>query len=130
MRYKRPDLKNANSILNSAKETMDFTLSLDINESSGSTIVRNIYECFRMLGDAILVKKGINSEDHILPIKEIASLKINSKRPISSIENLRNLRHNINYNGYKPNMFEVQDTISLAKECFYKAYEEIKKVLQ
>ena len=112
MRYKRPDLKNANSILNSAKETMDFTL------------------CFRMLGDAILVKKGINSEDHILPIKEIASLKINSKRPISSIENLRNLRHNINYNGYKPNMFEVQDTISLAKECFYKAYEEIKKVLQ
>src|SRR3989344_1573177 len=112
MRYKRPDLKNANSILNSAKETMDFTLSLDINESSGSTIARNIYECFRMLGDAILVKKGISSEDHLLPIREVAAVKINSERPIAAIETLRLLRHNINYYGYLPNVAEVRDAIS------------------
>ena len=126
MRYKRPDLKNALSIIESAKNTMDFTLTLEVNEQSAITISRNIYECFRMLGDALLVEKGIHSEDHLLPIREISTLNIKSNRPISAVENLRILRHNINYYGYNPNLLEVHDTISLAKECFYKAYEEIK----
>lgn len=129
MRYKRPDSKNALSIIESAKKTMDFTLTLDVNEQSATTITRNIYECFRMLGDAILVSKGIASEDHLLPIKEVSSLKIGSTRPIAAVENLRILRHNVNYYGYTPNNAEVQDAISLANECFYKAYQQIKKTI-
>ncbi len=129
MRYKRPDAKNALSLIESAKKTMYYTLILEVSDSSAVTITRNIYESFRMLGDALLVSKGISSEDHLLPIKEISTIKINSSRPIASIENLRILRHNINYYGYNPSLFEVQDAISLAKECFYKAYEYIKKGL-
>lgn len=125
MRYKRPDTKNALSIIESAKKTMDYTLTLEVNEQSAITITRNIYECFRMLGDAILVKKGISSEDHLLPIKEVSQLKIDSKRPIALVENLRILRHNVNYYGYNPNLAEVNDVLSLAKECFYKAYKKI-----
>ncbi len=130
MRYKRPDAKNALSILESAKKTMDFTLTLEVNEQSATTVTRNIYECFRMLGDALLVSKGITSEDHLLPIKRVSSVKIDSARPIASVENLRILRHNVNYYGYAPKNAEVEDVISLAKACFYKAYEQIKKELQ
>ncbi len=130
MRYKRADNKNALSIIESAKKTMDYTLTLEINEFSAVTISRNIYECFRMLGDAILVSKGINSEDHLLPIKEVSKLKINTNRPIAIIENLRILRHNINYYGYNPSINEVIDMFSLAKECFYPAYEKIKNDLK
>ena len=79
MRYKRVDNKNALSIIESAKKTMDYTLTLDVNEMSAVTISRNIYECFRMLVDAILVNKGISSEDHLLPIKEVSKLKIDTK---------------------------------------------------
>ena len=129
MRYKRPDRKNALSILESAKKTMGFTLTLKVNELSAITITRNIYECFRMLGDALLVSKGISSEDHLLPIKEVSKLRIDSSRPIASVENLRILRHNINYYGYNPPIPEVEDAISLAKTCFYKAYQQIKKGL-
>lgn len=106
---------------------MDYTLTLDINEVSATTITRNIYECFRMLGDAILVGKGIQSEDHIQPIKEITSLNITTDRPIGLVNNLRTLRHNVNYYGYNPKITEVNDAVSLAKACFYKAYEKIKK---
>ncbi len=130
MRYKVPDRKNALSIIESAKKTMDYTLTLKVDENSAVTITRNIYECFRALGDAILVSKGINSEDHVLPIREVSSLSIESTRPISLVENLRRLRHNINYYGYNPKIAEVSDTISLAKACFYKAYEKIKKGLK
>src|SRR3989338_5082819 len=104
MRYKRPDRKNALSIIQAAERDMKFTLSIPPTEDAGPTIIRNVYECFRMLGDALLVSKGMESEDHIAPIKELINLKVQTKRPINLIDNLRRLRHNINYYGYKPNL--------------------------
>jgi len=76
LRQKVPDRKNALSIAEAAKRDIDFTLSLDINERSGSTIVRNTYECFRMLGESLLIAKGIRSEDHVTPINELLSLEV------------------------------------------------------
>tara|TARA_Y100000310_G_C20642966_1_gene794979 strand:+ start:103 stop:492 length:390 start_codon:yes stop_codon:yes gene_type:complete len=127
MRSKRPDKKNALSLLDAAKNEIDFTYTLEINERSGPTIVRNIYEGFRMLGDAILVLKGIESKDHIAPIKELLKLNVDTTRPINLIDNLRKFRHNINYYGYMPTKSEVEDTISLAKACFKPLFEKIKK---
>ena len=118
IRYKRPDKKNALSIVNAAERDIKFTLTLDISEKSGSTIIRNVYESFRMLGDSLLVAKGIESEDHITPIKELLRLRVDTSRPINLIENLRQLRHNINYYGYSPKLIEVEDVISIAKSCF------------
>ena len=118
IRYKVPDKKNALSILEASKKDMNFTLSLKLSEKSGATIVRNIYECFRMLGDALLVAKGIKSQDHILPIQELLKMKVDTARPIYLIDNLRKLRHNINYYGYAPKLVEVEDVISLAEACF------------
>lgn len=127
MRHRRPDKKNAQSLLEAAKREMDFTLSIQPSEASASTIIRNIYECFRMLGDVLLLIKGIESEDHITPINELLSIKVETKRPILLIGSLRTLRHNINYNGYKPCIAELNDVLSIAKECFMPLYSEIKK---
>ena len=118
IRYKVPDKKNALSIIEASKKDMNFTLSLKSSEESGTTIVRNIYECFRMLGDALLVAKGIKSQEHIAPIQELLKLKVNTSRPIYLIDNLRKLRHNVNYYGYSPKLIEVEDVISLAESCF------------
>lgn len=118
MRYKRPDKKNALSIAQAAERDMKFTFSMELTEASATTIVRNIYECFRMLGDSLLVAEGIESEDHTTPIKELVKMKVETTRPISIIFNLKRLRHNINYYGYKPNLAEAEDAISTAKICF------------
>lgn len=126
MRYKRPDRKNAISIVEAAEREMKFTLSLAPTEESASTIVRNVYESFRMLGDALLVERGIKSEDHIMPVKELLKLKVNTNRPIQLIDNLRRLRHNINYYGYKPNLAEVKDVVSVAESCFKPILEAVK----
>ena len=130
MRYKRPDRKNALSIIKAAENDMIFTLSIKPTESSASTIVRNIYECFRMLGDALLVLEGIESEDHIAPIRELTKLKVNTLRPINLVDNLRRLRHNINYYGYKPNIAEVNDAISIAQTIFKPLLNIIKAKLK
>ena len=128
-RYKIPDKKNALSILDAAEREMKYTLSLNVTEEAGPTIIKNIYECFRMLGDAVLVSKGIESSDHILPINEILKIKVITKRPINLIDNLRRLRHNINYYGYKPSLIDINDTISIAESCFYPLLKEIKKLM-
>lgn len=130
IRYKRPDKKNALSIMESAEKDMRFTLSLKPSEESGSTIVRNIYECFRMLGDALLVAEGIESEDHVMPIRELLKLNVETSRPASIIDNLRRLRHNINYYGYIPKLIEVEDTLSIAKSCFDPLFKAVIKKIK
>ena len=119
MRYKKPDKKNALSIIEAAERDMKFTLNLKATDLSSTTIIRNIYECFRMLGDALLVSKGIDSKDHLAPINELLKLNVRTKRPINLIDNLRRLRHNINYYGYKPRLEETIDVISIAESIFY-----------
>ena len=130
MRQKRPDKKNALSIVEAAKNDMEFTLSLKVTEASGSTIVRNIYECFRMLGDALLIAKGIESFDHVMQIKELLDLKISTTRSLGVLDNLRRLRHNINYNGYKPTIPEVKDAIEIAEHLFESILKEVLKIVK
>lgn len=127
MRYKRPDKKNALSILNAAKKDVKYNLSLKPTEESASTIIRSIYEGFRMLGDALLVAKGVEATDHVEPIKELLKLKVVTKRPINLIDNLRQLRHNINYYGYSPSLLELEDVRSLAETCFEPLLKEALK---
>jgi len=126
IRYKRPDKKNALSILDASNRDMKFTLTMKPSEEAGPTIIRNVYECFRMLGDALLVAKGVESEDHVTPIKELLKVKVLTKRPINLIDNLRRLRHNINYYGYNPKLLEVQDAVSIAESCFNQLYKTIR----
>ena len=130
LRYKRPDSKNAISIIEAAKRDMEFTLTIRITEESGTTIIRNIYECFRMVGDALLVARGIKSEDHIAPISELLTMNVKTSRPIQLIENLRRLRHNINYYGYKPNLDDIKEAVSIAESCFNPLYKEAERVIK
>ncbi|MFT4310092.1 MAG: hypothetical protein ACMXYC_00495 [Candidatus Woesearchaeota archaeon] len=130
MRIKKPDKKNALSLLDAAKKKMEFTLSLELNDASKETIASNIDECFRMLGDAMFVEMGIQQTDHKEVIGELVALNVETKRPLQSISNLRFLRHNINYYGYEPKMNEVEDAIDIAQQCFTPLYKEIyRKIL-
>ena len=117
-RLKHPDRKNAQSILDAAERQMAYTLTLTPTDESAFNVIRNIYECFRMLGDALLIARGIESTDHITPITELLKLKIETTRSINLIDNLRRMRHNVNYYGYAPNKAEAEDAISFAKACF------------
>ena len=130
IRQKHPDKKNALSILNAASTQMEYTLTLESSDNSAFTIIRNIYECFRMLGDALLISEGIESEDHIMPIKELLKIKVETERPISLIDNLRRFRHNINYYGYQPKLSEINDTLSIARSCFEPIYKEVLKKIK
>ena len=128
-RIKHSDKKNALSIVNAAEREMKFTLSQPVTEESAFSIIRNIYESFRMLGDAKLVSRGIVSKEHTEQIRELEKIPVATLRPIKLIDILRKLRHNINYYGYIPTKAEAEDAVSVAKGCFYQLLKEIKKGL-
>jgi len=129
-RYKRPDRKNAMSILEAARKEMDFTMSINVSKESASTIIRNTHECFRKLGDALMVSRGTISEDHVSPIKELMKLNVNSKRPLALLDSVRRLRHSVNYYGYRPSLIEVEDVLSIAENCFRPLYGVILKEIK
>lgn len=129
-RIKHPDRKNALSIVMAAEREMQFTLKMLVTDESAFAIIRNIYECFRMLGDARLVSKGIVSQDHKEQVQELESMYVKTERPLRLIDTLRRLRHNINYYGYIPTKVEAEDAISIAHACFYPLLREIKKELE
>lgn len=127
IRQKRPDYRNAISMVDAAKREMGYTLKMLNNPESASTIARNIYENFRMLGDALLMSKGKIIQDHAECVRELIKLNVKTERPLGNLENLRILRHNINYYGYQPTAEEVHDAISIAKACFQPLYDSVKK---
>jgi len=129
-RQKHPDKKNAASILEASLKQMKYTLMLESNDNSAFNIIRNIYECFRMLGDALLITQGIESEDHLAPIHELIKLKVETSRSIKFVDYLRRMRHNINYYGYTPKKEEADDAISLAKSCFDPFLQAVKKEIE
>lgn len=129
IRIKHPDKKNALSIIDAAERELNYTLKLKVNEESAFNIIRNIYESFRMLGDARMISKGLVSQDHIEQIKELEKLSVKTERPIKLIDTLRRLHHNINYYGYIPSEAEAEDAVSIAKACFYRLLDAIKKEL-
>jgi len=118
IRYKQPDKNKALSLIKSAKSDFIFTLTLPISDSSANTIIRNIYESFRMIGESLLISKGIQSENHVLPIKELIDLNINLPRPIIFLDQLRKIRRNINYYGYKSTKEEAKDILDFSKQSF------------
>jgi len=129
-RIKHFDKKNALSMITAAEREMQFTLKQIVTEESSFNIIRNIYECFRMLGDARLVSKGIASQDHVEQIKELEKINVETKRPIGVIDTLRKIRHKINYEGYIPTKAEAEDAVSIAHVCFYPLLKEIRKELE
>jgi len=129
-RQKHPDKKNAASILDASLKQMNYTLSLESNDNSAFNIIRNIYECFRMLGDALLITWGIESDDHLAPIHELMKIQVETSRSIKLVDHLQRMRHNINYYGYTPKKEEGDDAISLAKSCFEPILKAVKKKIE
>ena len=127
---KLPDKERAKSLIQNSIKDIKYTLTLNISEESANTIVRNIYESFRMLGEAILLKKGIRPIDHINSINEILKLELKTLKSLNILENLRKLRHNINYYGYKANIYDAKESVSFAKNCFNELLKKINEIIE
>lgn len=132
IRKRKPDKLKAQNILAAAELETRFIKTLTPSKEAASTIVRSIYEVFRMLGDALLLIRGKESfsyDHHKEMINELFTLKVNSIRPIQILLNLKKLRNKVNYQGYIASTDEAKEALSILDSCFKPLSDEIKKEL-
>ncbi len=130
IRKRTPDKFKAQSMIRAAEVEIGFIVKLEPSTESASTIVRGVYESFRMLGDAFLLihgKEASGTDHHVEMINELFTLKVATKRPIQVIINLKNLRNKVNYHGYIPTIEEAKDALSIVDSCFEPVIKKIKE---
>lgn len=125
-----PDPLRAQSLISASEQNLVYTRSLTITTLATPTIIRNVYESFRMLGQALLYLRGTPSRHHTIQIAIITEQPIATDRPLRSIERLRTLRHAINYQGYLPNEEEARDALSIADDLFEPLVDELRRLMR
>lgn|SRR3989344_409132 len=126
----QPDRAKGRSMIQAAAIDMGYQLGISPTIQSGISIIRGIYESFRMLGDALLTirgKKAIGPDHHIEMIEELFTLSVSTARPMRALLNLKNLRRNINYEGYIPTLLETSNAMDFARIAFPPLLEGVKK---
>lgn len=129
MREKNADLVKARSLVDASIQEIDYIEKLSLTEESAATIVSRIYECFRRLGQALLIAEGLDGDDHETSINALLNLHIKSARPIQILSTLREKRHNINYRGFIPSLADLEEVISMKKALWKPIVDAVKQKL-
>lgn len=129
-RHRIPNFPKSMTLITAAEQDMRYVLSLPAKIEGAATIIRGVYENFRMLGEAILVSRGIESTEHTVMIGALTQLSVKAPRPLGVLDNLRRLRHDINYRAYRPSMEELHDAISIAHLLFEPLKSEVFRLVQ
>jgi hypothetical protein len=128
MHQRTPDPAHARSLVEAAEKEMGYVEKLNPTPDAASTIIRGIYENFRRLGAALLLLQG-KQGDHEESIDELTKLTINTSRPLRALDNLRRLRHEINYKGYQPTEADLADVLSIKNACWTPVLQEVKRAV-
>jgi len=113
-----PDKSKAKGFVLRAEKDMKIILEMSKINGSTNLIIRDIYECFRMLGEALLILRGIKSEGHVLPINELIKFSETEGHNLRMLDSLRRLRHNINYYAYSATQSEGEEVLRIANKYF------------
>jgi isopenicillin N synthase-like dioxygenase len=130
IRKRVPDKAKVKSMLQAAEMEIKFIKTIKPTKESASSVVRNVYEACRMLGDALLSVRGKEATgiDHPnIMIQELFTLKVTTKRPIQILLNLKTLRRRVNYQGYITSIEEAKNALQITNDCFKPLLEAVKK---
>lgn len=130
LRTVQPDKKRAASMIEAAEREMDYVVHQAMKAEAAATLVRAMYECFRMVGDALLLARGFEAKDHHVMIDEVLHMDVETPQPLVVLDRLRRTRMKINYEGYFPTKEELDDFHSFSRACWQPVLTAAKKRLE
>ena len=128
-----PDKAKARSMTEAAIRGINFIETLQVTEQNSPSVIREIYESFRMLGDAVLTAKGLETrgaDHHTHMIDELLKLKVETAKPLNLLHELRKARHKINYEGHLPTKAELDYLLGIKKALWAPVLAEVKKLIE
>ncbi|MBI3037285.1 hypothetical protein HYY73_06085 [Candidatus Woesearchaeota archaeon] len=133
IKRRTPDKAKAKGMVFAAEIDMAFISGLPVTTKAAQSIIRGIYENFRILGDALLTAQGFKAEGidhHTQMIDALVKLGIKTTRPLLLLDELKKMRHQINYNGYVPTENDVKYVIELKESFWADILCEVKKQIE
>ena len=133
IRRRVPDLVKARSMLNAAVIDMGFVEKLHVKSEAAQSIVRSVYENFRILGDALLTAQGfetVGADHHAQMIDALTKLGIQTQRPLLLLHELRKIRHKVNYEGYIPTEEELKDILAIKEALWQPVLAKVKQLIE
>ncbi len=107
--------KRVKSILEQAQARMDLTALMDAKEHA-TFITEAYYEVIKELATALLLLDGYKSPDHVGLLRYLSFNRILKKKHITVLDELRQVRHRITYEGFavKPDYLERKGPLAKA----------------
>lgn len=127
------DKERALSLIESAENTAEVALEMELNEKRTTAIFRELYESIRQLGDALWWIKGYNPQNHEVSIeilKDIDFISSEQKVKLNSLERFKSIRHSANYRGFKVSLSQAQEIIDFWNNVGKDILKNIKKMLK
>ena len=116
-------------MVDAAEREMSYVLKQEMREEAAATLVRAMYECFRQLGDALLLARGFEAKDHHVMIDEVLHMNVDTPQPLIVLDRLRRTRMKINYEGYFPSKAELDDFNQFSRTCWHIVLTEARKTI-
>jgi len=123
-------MERIKSILISAETNAAVTLKIPLNDDSASIIYRELYECIRQLGDAMLWINGYEPLNHEVSLDAIRSLDIKNKMPLNHLSRFKAIRNDINYRGFRASLAQAREIMDFWKKCGPEILEKIRKEIK
>lgn len=126
IRLRRVDLPRINSLIESARASVEFIRKLPITEQSATIIFREYYESIRQLGDALLWSLGYEPLSHDVSMEALKNVKIKESIRLQSLNRFRIARNNANYRGYRISIEQAEEISEFWKKCSKELVREIR----
>lgn len=117
IRIVRKDIEKVKSIVKSAKDNAEVTLSIPLNEKSATLIFREIYESIRQLGEAKWLLLGYEPQNHDISLEILKDAEIKEKIKLNHLERYKRIRHDANYQGFKIFESQAKEIIEFWRLC-------------
>jgi len=105
------------SLINSAQDNATTLLSLRLDEKTATIIFREMYESIRQLGEACWWKIGYKPQTHDISLEILKEIDIKNKVRLNFLDRFKQMRHDVNYRGFKVSVSQAQEIIELWKQC-------------
>jgi hypothetical protein len=126
IRNRQRDNEKIKSMINSAEINVKVTKNIPVNDETATLVFREMYESIRQLGDARWWLLGYEPTNHEISMEVLKDFDIKEKVKLNSLDRLKQIRHDINYKGFRASVNQAKEILEFWERCG----KEILKILK
>ncbi len=116
------------SLLNSVKTNSEVILTIPLSEKSATLVFRELYESVRQLGDAKWWLLGYEPKNHDVSLEILKKMDIKDKHKLNNLDRFKNIRHDINYRGFRASIEQANELIAFWNSCGKEILDVLMKI--